>query len=164
MLLYGEERGNIMEPSYMIPAFLRELIGELSSPNVTEETRGFYIEDVKIRFNEKAMELSMEDRENFYEYMGNLIGNITHSIEFLSNLRVEMPEDPFEKIEDPEKNFIHHVLHDQQNKIAELLEMMNIALEVVTIGKDELTDYLPVKFEPKNDEKELKKSPEDIDA
>ncbi|MDE6292867.1 MAG: hypothetical protein K2L98_04215 [Bacilli bacterium] len=153
-----------MEPTYMIPAFLRELIDELSNPNVTEETRGFYIEDVRRRFNETAMELSMEDIENLIGYIENLIGDVTHSIEFLSNLRVEMPEDPFEKIEDPEKNFIHHVLHDQQKKIAELLGMMNIDLEVLNIGKDELTDYLPVKFEPKSDEKGLKKTPEDIDV
>lgn len=149
-----------MESTYMIPAYLRELISELSSPKATKENREYYIEDVKRRFNETAMELSMEDRQNFYAYMENLIGYINHSIEFLSNLRVERPEDPFAKIEDEEKNFIHHVLCDQQNRISEILAMMGIALEVVTIGRDELTDYLPVTFETKSGEKELTKSPE----
>lgn len=152
-----------MEPNYMIPAFLRELISELSSSIVTKENRVYYIDDVKRRFNEKAMELSLEERQDFYTYMEHLIEYITNSIESLSKLRVERPEDPFEKIEDPEQNFIHHVLHDQQNKIADLLEMMNIALEVVNIGKDELTDYLPA-FESETGEKELAKIPEGIDA
>ena len=152
-----------MEPNYMIPALLRELIGELNDSRVTDENRGFYIESVKTRFNETAAQLSMEERKNFYAYMEHLIDCISHSIEFMSNLRVERPEDPFEKIEDPEQNFIHHVLCDQQNKIADLLEMMNIALEVVTIGKDELTDYLPA-FESETGEKELAKIPEGIDA
>lgn len=149
-----------MESTYMIPAYLRELISELNSPKATKENREYYIEDVKRRFNETAMELSMEDRQNFYAYMENLIGYINHSIEFLSNLRVERPENPFAKIEDEEKNFIHHVLCDQQNRISEILDMMGIALEVVTIGRNELTDYLPVTFETKSDEKELTKSPE----
>ena len=152
-----------MEPTYMIPAFLRELISELSNPNLTEETREYFIEDVKVRFNETAAKLSMEERQNLHAYMEHLIEHITHSMEFLAKLRVEMPEEPFGKIEDPEQNFIHHVLHDEQNKIADLLEMMNIALEVVNIGKDELTDYLPA-FEPESSEKELKKSPEDANA
>ena len=149
-----------MEPIYMIPAFLRELISELSNPNLTEETREYYIEDVKVRFNETAAKLSMEERQNLHDYMEHLIEHITHSMEFLSKLIVEMPEESFVKIEE---NFIHHVLHDEQNKIADLLEMMNIALEVVNIGKDELTDYLPA-FEAESSEKELKKSPEDANA
>lgn len=151
-----------MEPTYMIPALLRELIEELLDPRANEENRGFYIEDVRKRYNETLMMLTPEQISNFNDYLTSLVGYITHSIEFLSNLKVDRPENPFDKIEDPEQNFIHHVLCDQQHKIASILSMMNVALEVVNIGKEELSDYLPVTFVSDDGEKKLNMTNGDI--
>lgn len=151
-----------MEPTYMIPALLRELIGELLDPRANEENRDLYIEDVKRRYNETLMMLTSEQISNFNDYLTSLVGYISSSIEFLSNLKVDRPENPFDKIEDPKENFIQHVLCDQQNKIASILSMMNVALEVVNIGKEELSDYLPVTFVPDDGEKKLNMTNEDI--
>lgn len=148
-----------MDALYMVPALLRELISELNDPRVKVEDkvkRELYIEDVKRRLNETYMELTQSQISDIQEYMINLVEYITNSINALGKLKIERPENPFEKIEDPEQRFIHHVFCDEQNHLGNMLEVMNIALEVVNIAIAELGDYLPVEF-GESDEKKLNK-------
>lgn len=150
-----------MDALYMVPAFLRELINELKSVDPDKkDLRELYIIDVRTRLNEELAKLSQEDIDNIQQYLINLDDYISSTVKDLAKLRVERPSDPFAKIEDPEQNFIHHVLCDEQNQLSSIISTLNIASEVVYIALLELSHYLP----SDDDEKKLGKHNKDISA
>ena len=156
----------MIDANYMIAALLRMLIVELSEPFCDSEKRKLYIEDFRNCFSITVSELNSKDMEDINTYMEFLIQHANDTKQLLTNLGgnisdYEVAEDNEDENINKRNRFIHHALADQQSQIADLLEMMDLTIEVVNLGIDELKKYLPAKTSDK-EEKKLKNTIENV--
>lgn len=155
----------MIQANYMVAALLRMLIKELSEPFCDEEKRKLYIEDFQNTFDEAVSKYEAEDLEAVKEYMDYLIEHTNESKKFLNFLNANASEEEkdAEEVEEEQirEKFVFHVLSDVQSQIGSLIEKMDLTLEVINLGIDELKKYLP--SEPStNEEKKLMVEKENV--
>ena len=133
----------MFDANFMIAAFGRTLIKQLSDPLASEEKRNLYIEDFKDcikSYGEKTSEENLEELQSIKDYMECLIQYANDSKQLLTILNgIESENENDQK----RNKFISHLLADKKTQIGEMMEMMDITLEVVNLGMEELEKYLP---------------------
>ncbi len=130
-----------MDYTYTIPELMNSLIKDLEKPFLTEKIRELYIIGFKERFNITASTLNLEELQEISTYMQSYVDNANTFKNALSNLFSFL--DAESKLDDGQRRLSYGVLDDRQKQVSQLQKTLDISLEVVKIGMDELTKYLP---------------------
>lgn len=140
-----------MNPIYEISATIKLGINFFRKFH-SESLLRFCLEKIKNSFNENASKLSIEQLNECLGYLDNLSAYLTNSLTALANYGVDISnaektnagcEKQVEQSSTAEYDFYKDALADFWESLSNQARLINIALKVIAIGKEELNKYLP---------------------
>lgn len=147
---------SVLGPMYDIPSLIRYGIEVLTKWDNKEKIE-YGLEDVRNRLNESASELTETQLQEVMKYLVGITEYLNGIINELSNLgikaykdeEVKENEEPEEKPSEEQEEFTElqkfarHIFADHINDLNNQVHIINSALQIVNIAREEIGKHLP---------------------